>query len=157
MIFRSDASYLSRGSSGVVRSLLYVANATANTSAGQQHMAPPPDALVAVASSGGDSGVSVLSPRGRYVCMRGVWKPNRASSPTRTACIVLLGIAPASRESMQHARPVDNARCRRSSRRRRSHQVRPRYGSGARSCPTAAGWRFATTETDRVRNPQCLW
>lgn len=54
---------------GAVPSLLYVTNATTNISDSQQRLLPPADALVAIASSGGDSGVSVLSPRGR--CGRG--------------------------------------------------------------------------------------
>lgn len=59
-----------------VPSLLYVTNATADISADvQQRMIPPAGALVAVASSGGDSGVSVLSPRGRYCAgqRKGSW------------------------------------------------------------------------------------
>ena len=51
---------------GTVPSLLYVTNATGNVSDGRRHrLLPPPDSLVTVASSGGGSGVSVLSPRGR--------------------------------------------------------------------------------------------
>ena len=41
-------------------------NATGNVSDGRRHrLLPPPDSLVTLASSGGGSGVSVLSPRGR--------------------------------------------------------------------------------------------
>lgn len=150
---------------GTVPSLLYVTNATTGISDSQQQrlLLPPPDALVAVASSGGGSGVSVLSPRGRCACAGGTAGGGVESVKENTAAFVVGGrlfFAHACVTKFMPAMSNNPYRCLLCwccwycCRRRHHHlhgEARLRYGSEARICPTAAGWRFTTIATGPVR------